>query len=52
MNDPTTNHSGEDAREDRITETLAAIQEEVNAPVRTPFRLAGLSETLKFLCEN
>lgn len=38
--------------DDRITETLAAIEEEANVKVRTPFRLAHLSETLKYLCEK
>jgi len=41
----------ENERDDRITETLAAIEEEVNAETKTPYRLALLSETLKYLCE-
>jgi len=37
---------------DRITETMKAIEEEQNAPVRTPNRLTLLSQTLKYLVET
>lgn len=42
----------ETERDDRIDKVMAAIEAETKTEPRTPFRLALLSETLRYLCES